>query len=161
MSLTGVLPNRRRPTIHRRPRRRLRRYRAHSCSKARRHDHARRSLDRQFRDRAGRCQRTISQRSMTTHLYVPNADATFARALQAGAAPIYAPSDDHPSGDRWGAVTDAFGNTCYIATRKSWVAGPKGVLTVQPYLLHFSTNSLESEAPVRVLVYYAARGFLR
>ena len=28
------------------------------------------------------------QRSMTTHLYVPDADATFARALRAGAASI-------------------------------------------------------------------------
>ncbi len=74
------------------------------------------------------------QRSMTTHLYVPDADATFARALQAGAASIYAPTEDHPSGDRWGAATDPFGNTWYIATRKSWVAGPEGVLTVQPYL---------------------------
>jgi PhnB protein len=74
------------------------------------------------------------QRSMTTHLYVPDADATFARALQAGAASIYAPTDDHPSGDRWGAATDPFGNTWYIATAKGWVPGPEGVLTVQPYL---------------------------
>jgi PhnB protein len=74
------------------------------------------------------------QRSMTTHLYVPDADATFGRALQAGAASIYAPTDDHPSGDRWGAVTDPFGNTWYIATVKGWVPGPEGVLSVQPYL---------------------------
>jgi PhnB protein len=74
------------------------------------------------------------QHSMTTHLYVPDADATFARALQAGAVSIYAPTDDHPSGDRWGAATDPFGNTWYIATRKGWVPGPEGVLTVQPYL---------------------------
>ncbi len=74
------------------------------------------------------------QRSMTTHLYVPDADATFARALQAGAASIYAPTDDHPSGDRWGAAKDPFGNTWYIATPKGWDAGPEGVLTVQPYL---------------------------
>jgi PhnB protein len=74
------------------------------------------------------------QRQMTTHLYVPDADATFARALQAGAASLYAPTDDHPSGDRWGAATDPFGNTWYIATAKGWVPGPEGVLTVQPYL---------------------------
>jgi PhnB protein len=74
------------------------------------------------------------QRSMTTHLYVPDADATFDRALQAGAASIYAPTDDHPSGDRWGAATDPFGNTWYIATVKGWVPGPEGVLSVQPYL---------------------------
>ena len=56
---------------------------------------------------------------MTTHLYVPDADATYARALEAGATPVYAPTDDHPSGDRWGEAKDPFGNTwCYIATRK-------------------------------------------
>jgi PhnB protein len=74
------------------------------------------------------------ERSMTTHLYVPDADATYARALEAGATPIYAPSDDHPSGDRWGAAEDPFGNTWYIATRKGWASGPEGFLTVQPYL---------------------------
>ncbi len=74
------------------------------------------------------------QRSMTTHLYVPDADATYARALEAGATSVYAPTDDHPSGDRWGEAKDPFGNTWYIATRKGWVAGPEGVLTVQPYL---------------------------
>ena len=74
------------------------------------------------------------QRAMATHLYVSDADATFANALKAGATSIYAPTDDHPSGDRWGAATDPFGNTWYIATRKGWTAGPEGVLTVQPYL---------------------------
>src|SRR5260370_3026636 len=74
------------------------------------------------------------QRSMTTHLYVPDADATYARALQAGATPIYAPTDDHPSGDRCGEAQDPFGNTWYIATRKGPAPGPEGVLTVQPYL---------------------------
>lgn len=74
------------------------------------------------------------QRSMTTHLYVPDADATYARALEAGATPGYAPSDDHPSGDRWGEAKDPFGNTWYIATRKGAVSGAEGFLTVQPYL---------------------------
>lgn len=74
------------------------------------------------------------QRPMTTHLYVPDADTIYARAIEAGATPIYAPSDDHPSGDRWGAAKDPFGNTWYIATRKGWTPGPEGVLTVQPYL---------------------------
>jgi PhnB protein len=73
-------------------------------------------------------------RPMTIHLYVPDADATYARALQAGAIPVHAPTDDHPSGDRWGEAKDSFGNTWYIATRRGWTAGPEGVLTVQPYL---------------------------
>ena len=74
------------------------------------------------------------QRSMTTHLYVPDADATYARALRAGAIGVYAPTDDHPSGDRWGEAKDPFGNTWYIATRRSQVSGAEGFLTVQPYL---------------------------
>jgi PhnB protein len=88
-------------------------------------------------------------RPMTTHLYVPDADATYARALEAGATPVHAPTDDHPSGDRWGEAKDPFGNTWYIATRKSqmkmesreWIAhvreslsAPEGFLTVQPYM---------------------------
>jgi uncharacterized glyoxalase superfamily protein PhnB len=68
------------------------------------------------------------------HLYVDNADATFARALEAGATSIYAPTDDHPSGDRWGAATDPFGNRWYIATKRDWTPGPEGVPSVQPYL---------------------------
>jgi PhnB protein len=73
-------------------------------------------------------------RPMTTHLYVPDAHATYGRALQAGATSVHPPYDDHPSGDRWGAVIDPFGNTWYIATRRGWVPGPEGARTVQPYL---------------------------
>jgi len=68
------------------------------------------------------------------HLYVDVADATYARALRAGATSIYAPTDDHPSGDRWGAVKDQFGNHWYIATPKGWTPGPEGLRSVQPYL---------------------------
>src|SRR5580704_4591646 len=73
-------------------------------------------------------------RPMTTQLYVPDSDATYARALQAGASSIYAPTDDHPSGDRWGAVRDQFGNVWYIATPKGRKPGPMGLRAVQPYL---------------------------
>jgi PhnB protein len=68
------------------------------------------------------------------HLYVNDADATFARALEAGATSIYAPTDDHPSGDRWGALKDRFGNRWYIATPKGWTPGPEGLRSIQPYL---------------------------
>ena len=73
-------------------------------------------------------------RTMTTHLYVPDAHAAYARALEAGATSIHPPNDAHPSGDRWGAVTDPFGNTWFIATPRGWVPGPEGLRTVQPYL---------------------------
>ena len=68
------------------------------------------------------------------HLYVDDADATYDSALQAGATSIYAPTDDHPSGDRWGAAKDQFGNLWYIATPKGWTPGPEGLRSVQPYL---------------------------
>jgi PhnB protein len=82
----------------------------------------------------GEANEQYPQRVMTTHLYVPDAHATYARALEAGASAIFAPTDKHPSGDLWGAAKDPFGNTWYIATHKGWVPGPEGVLTVQPYL---------------------------
>ena len=49
------------------------------------------------------------------YLYVPNVDAAYRTALAAGAKPMQEPADQ-PYGDRVGAVTDAFGNTWYIAT---------------------------------------------
>ena len=51
----------------------------------------------------------------TFYLYVPNVDATYQRALTAGATSIAAPVD-HDYGDRGAGVKDVFGNTWYIAT---------------------------------------------
>jgi len=59
------------------------------------------------------------------HLYVDDANATFDSALQAGATSIYAPTDDHPSGDRWGAAKDQFGNHCISPRRKAGLPGLK------------------------------------
>lgn len=52
----------------------------------------------------------------TLHLYVPDTDATFERAIQAGATQLFAPSDTF-YGDRSGAVVDPSGNRWFIATR--------------------------------------------
>ena len=49
------------------------------------------------------------------YLYVPDCDAVYQRALQAGATSIMEPVDQ-PYGDRSGAVKDVFGNQWYIAT---------------------------------------------
>ncbi len=49
------------------------------------------------------------------HLYVPDADTTYRRALQAGAKSMYAPRDE-AYGDRSSGVTDPAGNSWYIAT---------------------------------------------
>jgi PhnB protein len=51
----------------------------------------------------------------TLHLYVPDADSVYGRALQAGATSIQPPTDQ-PYGDRSGGVTDPFGNRWFLAT---------------------------------------------
>jgi PhnB protein len=70
---------------------------------------------------------------MAIHLYVDDADAVFARAIEAGATSIYEVGD-HVSGDRQGAVRDPFGNVWYVAMIQGWTPGPQGVPSVQPYL---------------------------
>src|SRR5258706_11707239 len=70
---------------------------------------------------------------MAIHLYVDDADAVFARAIEAGATSIYRVGD-HVSGDRQGAVRDPFGNLWYVAMIQGWTPGPEGVPSVQPYL---------------------------
>jgi len=55
------------------------------------------------------------------YVYVPDCDAVYRRALQAGATSIAEPVDQ-PYGDRSGAVKDVFGNQWYIATHIKDVA---------------------------------------
>ena len=50
------------------------------------------------------------------HIYVENADASFDRAVKAGAKVRY-PMEDAFWGDRYGKVTDPFGHEWAIATR--------------------------------------------
>jgi hypothetical protein len=50
-------------------------------------------------------------------IYVKDADATYRRALVAGATSVREPSD-YPWGDRVAGVKDSFGNTWWIATHK-------------------------------------------
>lgn len=75
----------------------------------------------------------FAARQMFVHLYVDDVDATFKRALDAGAKSIYG-VEDQPWGDRQGCVKDEFGNVWYVATAKGWTPGPDGLLTVQPFL---------------------------
>jgi PhnB protein len=68
------------------------------------------------------------------HLYVDDAYATFARAIDAGATSIYEVGK-HVSGDIQGAVRDPFGNLWYIAMKGDWAPAPgEFVPSVQPYL---------------------------
>src|SRR5205807_8080030 len=77
--------------------------------------------------------------------YLTEGDARLAPGFEAGATAIYRPTDDHPSGGRWGALKDAFGNRWYIATPKGWTPGPEGLRSVQPYL--HATQSFGSRRP--------------
>ena len=49
------------------------------------------------------------------HLYLPDADAAFKKAVDAGATVVQEPSDQF-YGDRSGGVRDAFGNMWWVAT---------------------------------------------
>ncbi|HSU80850.1 MAG TPA: VOC family protein [Thermoanaerobaculia bacterium] len=51
------------------------------------------------------------------HLYVPDADAIYAKAIAAGATSLFEPADTF-YGDRSGGVEDPCGNHWYIATRQ-------------------------------------------
>lgn len=57
------------------------------------------------------------------HLYVADTDATYKRALDAGAISIDAPVDQD-YGDRYAGVKDPFGNVWYIATHLRDVTAP-------------------------------------
>ena len=66
------------------------------------------------------------------HLYVPDADATYTRAVAAGARSIAEPRDQ-PYGDREAGVVDPSGNVWYIATHGAEVR-PEGLRSVTPFL---------------------------
>ena len=77
------------------------------------------------------------------HLYVPDADAFYSKAIDAGATSLRKP-ENMIYGDREASVKDPFGNHWYIATHISDTQGaapekkvspiPKGYQTVTPYL---------------------------
>jgi len=68
------------------------------------------------------------------HLYVPNADDMYRRAVSAGATSLYEPRD-MPYGDHEGGIKDPSGNDWYVATRKgSGHFAPKGYRSVTPGL---------------------------
>ena len=67
------------------------------------------------------------------HIYVPDCDASYARALEAGATSLHEPADQF-YGERSGAVKDAAGNFWYIATYKGDSYKWKGAPTLQPFL---------------------------
>jgi PhnB protein len=75
------------------------------------------------------------------HVYVPDCDAAYGRALEAGAISTGEPAD-RPYGERSGFVKDFAGNHWYIATRFPSVAVPEGLGTVLPFLLPSNARAL-------------------
>jgi PhnB protein len=53
------------------------------------------------------------------HLYVPDVDATYQRALAAGGTSVQAPQQREGDSDRRGGVADPCGNQWWIATQLS------------------------------------------
>ncbi len=68
------------------------------------------------------------------HIYVPDCDAAYRRAMEAGATSMGDPAD-RPYGERSGFVKDFAGNHWYIATRFASNVAPEGLGTVVPFLL--------------------------
>jgi PhnB protein len=66
------------------------------------------------------------------HVYVPDCDATYNRALEAGATSLGAPSD-HSYGERAGYVKDAAGNQWYIATHLGATPALENLWNVTPF----------------------------
>ena len=60
-------------------------------------------------------------RTAMLHVYVPDADAVYRKAMEAGAISLREPADQF-YGDRTGGVQDAFGNQWWMATHKEDVS---------------------------------------
>jgi PhnB protein len=73
-------------------------------------------------------------RPVAFHVFVKDVDATFERAVAAGAEPIGKPEDRH-YGERSGFVRDAFGNYWFIATPLGPQSLANTLRTVTPSLL--------------------------
>ena len=83
------------------------------------------------------------------HIYVPDSDAAYKRALEAGATGMGVP-EDRPYGERQGTVKDLAGNLWYIATRSPSTEAPDGAGSVMPYV---------HPAKARVFIDFVTRAF--
>jgi PhnB protein len=72
-------------------------------------------------------------RPMAFHVFVKDADATFGRAIAAGATSLGEPAD-RPYGERSGSVADPFGNHWHIATPLGPESVASALRTVTPFL---------------------------
>jgi uncharacterized glyoxalase superfamily protein PhnB len=79
---------------------------------------------------------TVEEMPTALHLYVPDADAVYQRAIAAGATSLEEPVDQF-YGDREAGVKDPTGNVWWIATHKLGPADtyiPEGMRPVTPFL---------------------------
>lgn len=79
-------------------------------------------------------QKSALSRPVALHLFVDDADATFARALAAGGTSLGDPAD-RPYGERSGFIRDPYGNHWYIATPLGPESLGHALRAVTPYLL--------------------------
>jgi PhnB protein len=90
------------------------------------------------------------------HLYAPNVDELYERALKAGAT-ILNPITEQPYGDREGCVKDPYGNHWYIATNRETGGAPRGLRTATlslhpagaPRVIEFLKQALGAEEVFR------------
>lgn len=99
----------------------------------------------------------MTERPTAIHLYVPDVDEAFRRAIEAGATSLFEPADQ-PYGERSGAVQDPTGNRWYIATTVVPLSQiDKDLHTVTVYfhppkaqqLIDFLTNAFGAEQIMR------------
>ena len=79
-------------------------------------------------------QKSALSRPVALHVFVEDADATFARALAAGGTSLGEPAD-RPYGERSGFIRDPYGNQWYIAHPLSHESLGSHLRSVTPYLL--------------------------
>jgi PhnB protein len=91
------------------------------------------------------------------HVYVPDVDAAFERAIKAGATSMGDPAD-RPYGERSGFVRDSFGNHWYVATAFGPSFLPQDRRTVTPFIhprgvpayIDFLSRAFSAEVEMRV-----------
>src|SRR5688572_18600678 len=79
-------------------------------------------------------QKSALSRPVALHIFVDDADATFARALAAGGTSLGDPAD-RPYGERSGFIRDPYGNQWYIAHPLGAESLGHHLRSVTPYLL--------------------------
>lgn len=85
-------------------------------------------------------QKSALSRPVALHVFVDDADATFARALAAGGTSLGDPAD-RPYGERSGFIRDPYGNHWYIATPLGPESLGNALRTVTPYILARDVDS--------------------